>query len=263
MTSQASKETDSAFQSVLGPVVVALFLLLAWHVLVSAFQVPKIVVPLPLDVAIAVRNEWWVLVSAMFQTSVAAMTGLLCSLVLGVFVACVFAQSGLIRISLYPYAILLQTVPVIAIAPIVIAAVGRGFAGVVLISLIISLFPVITNTTTGLLRVDKGLLELFQLHSASRWQTLVKLRLPNSVPYIVAGVRIAAGASVVGAIVGEFFVGSSLSGLGVLIERRNNGFATDRLYAAVFASAILGVIVFVAVSRVGDWFLKRYTGNSD
>ena len=248
----------AALQFVGAPAAVMLVLLMIWHVIVSVLHIPKIVIPLPVDVAMVIRNEWMVLLAAMVQTSLAALTGLLCSLVLGVLIACLFAQSSLLRSSLYPYAILLQTVPVIAIAPIVIAAVGRGFPGVVLISLIISLFPVITNTTTGLLRIDKGLLELFQLHSASRWQTLVKLRLPNSVPYIVAGVRIAAGASVVGAIVGEFFVGASLSGLGVLIERRNNSFATDRLYAAVFASAMLGVIVFVAVSRVGDWFLKRY-----
>lgn len=263
MKVEGNKRFTGVLQSVVAPAAVMVVLLIAWHVVVSVLQIPKIVIPLPLDVASVVRNEWWVLLSAMAQTAFAAMTGLLCSLVLGVSTACLFAQSRLIRASLYPYAILLQTVPVIAIAPIVIAAVGRGFPGVVLIALIISLFPVITNATTGLLRVDSGLLELFQLHSASRWQTLVKLRLPNSVPYIVAGIRIAAGASVVGAIVGEFFVGSSLSGLGVLIERRNNSFATDRLYAAVFASAMLGVIVFVVVTRAGDWFLKRYAGSAD
>lgn len=253
----------AAFQSVVAPTIVLSLLLMAWHVLVSVLKIPSIVIPLPLDVASAISKEWYVLLVAMGQTAFTAMTGLLCSLVIGVSIACLFAQSRLIRASLYPYAILLQTVPVIAIAPIVVVAVGRGFPGVVLISLIISLFPVITNTTTGLLRVDSGLLELFQLHSASKWQTLVKLRLPNSVPYVVAGIRIAAGASVVGAIVGEFFVGSSLNGLGVLIEQRNNSFATERLYAAVFASAMLGVIVFAAVTVAGDWFLKRYAGRID
>lgn len=263
MSLEAKGKFTGVLQSVMAPAVVMVALLIVWHVVVSVWQIPKIVIPLPLDVAVVVRDEWSVLLAAMAQTAFAAMTGLFCSLVLGVLVACLFAQSRLIRASLYPYAILLQTVPVIAIAPMVIAAVGRGFPGVVLIALTISLFPVITNTTTGLLRIDSGLLELFQLHSASRWQTLVKLRLPHSVPYIVAGVRIAAGASVVGAIVGEFFVGSSLSGLGVLIERRNNSFATDRLYAAVFASALLGVVVFALVTRVGDWFLKRYAGRID
>lgn len=263
MTSRSVRYSFRLLQTVLAPVIVTGMLVMIWHGIVRGFDIPKIVVPAPLEVATAICTEWSELANAMCQTAFAAMTGLLGSVIVGVFVACLFAQSRFIRAAFYPYAILLQTVPVIAIAPIVITAVGRGFPGVVLIAMIISLFPVITNTTTGLLRVDAGLLELFRLHSATRWQTLVKLQLPNSLPYFVAGLRIAAGASVVGAIVGEFFVGSSLNGLGVLIERRNNGIATDRLYAAVFASAALGVAVFTTVTVVGDWLLKRYAGKSD
>lgn len=263
MTSDDVKHRFQILQTVLAPVIVTGVLVIIWHLIVRAFGIPKIVVPAPLEVASVIRVEWLELGNAMFQTAITAMTGLLGSVIVGVIVACWFAQSQLIRTAFYPYAILLQTVPVIAIAPIVITAVGRGFSGVVLIAMIISLFPVITNTTTGLLRVDAGLLELFQLHSATRWQTLMKLRLPNSLPYFIAGLRIAAGASVVGAIVGEFFVGSSLNGLGVLIERRNNGIATDRLYAAVFASAALGVMVFAMVTVAGDWLLKKYSGKSE
>lgn len=253
----------SPFLTLVAPVVVWFLLIGVWQLVLLLFDIPKIVIPGPWDVAEAVYEQRVELFRAMMQTSLAAMTGLLCSVILGVVIACVFAQSRLIRTFFYPYAILLQTVPIIAVAPIVIMAVGRGFSGIVLIAALISLFPVIANTTTGLLRIDRGLVELFQLHSASRWQTLIKLRLPHSIPYIVAGIRISAGAAVVGAIVGEFFVGSSLSGLGVLIESRSRNILLAELYAAVLASATLGVIVFAMVTVAGDWVLKKHLGQAE
>ena len=190
------------------------------------------------------------------------MVGLFGSVVFGVSSAFAFSQSRLIRSAFYPYAILLQTVPIIAIAPIVVIAVDRGFYGVALISMIISIFPIITSTTTGLLQVDLNLLELFRLNSATRWQTLWRLRLPNALPYLISGIRIAGGAAIVGAIVGEFFVGSSLKGLGVMIERKKSGIHTDELYATVLVSTLLGIAVFAIVTVVGEWILKRFFGMS-
>jgi hypothetical protein len=113
------------------------------------------------------------------------------------------------------------TVPIIAIAPIVIVSLGRGFSSVAVVSAILGLFPIITSTTTGLLQVDGMLLDLFRLYRASRWQTLLKLRVPAALPYLISGIRIASGSSIVGAIVGEFFVGDGTPGLGSLIQRKS------------------------------------------
>lgn len=252
----------SVLRQVLAPVMVTIMLLGIWQFGVWASGISNIVVPSPIEVVRALVSQSPQLAVACGHTAMAAFVGLLGSIIFGVACAFAFSQSPLIRSAFYPYAILLQTVPIIAIAPIVVIAVDRGFYGVTLISMIISVFPIITSTTTGLLQVDSNLLELFQLNSATRWQTLWKLRLPNALPYLINGIRIAGGAAIVGAIVGEFFVGSSLKGLGVLIERKKSGIHTDELYATVFVCSLLGVIVFTATTVIGEWVLGKYFGMS-
>ncbi len=256
------RSSSSMFRRLLAPVAVTLVLVAIWHIGVRVSGISSIVVPSPGEVWQALIREFPKLLEASWQTAMAAFAGLAGSVLIGVACAFAFSQSSLIRSAFYPYAILLQTVPIIAIAPIVVIAVDRGFYGVVLISMIISVFPIITSTTTGLLQVDSNLLELFQLNSATRWQTLWKLRLPNALPYLISGIRIAGGAAIVGAIVGEFFVGSSLKGLGVLIERKKSGIHTDELYATVFMSTLLGVVVFATTTAVGEWTLRRFFGMS-
>ncbi len=157
------------------------------------------------------------------MTAAAALLGLAASLVVGMLVAVAFSQSAIVRRSVYPYAIFLQTVPSVALAPLVIVWFGLGFRSVVIVAFIISLFPIITNATTGLLDLDHNLLELFTMASASRSQVLLKLRLPNSIPYLIAGAKISCGLSVIGApIVGEFMagIGDGSFGLGYLIYFR-------------------------------------------
>lgn len=247
---------------IVAPVIVTVVLLISWEIGVRVTGISNIVIPSPVEVGHALVREAPQLLEACCQTVLAATAGLMGSIVFGVACAFAFSQSPLIRSAFYPYAILLQTVPIIAIAPIVVIAVDRGFYGVALISMIISIFPIITSTTTGLLQVDQDLLELFRLNSATRWQTLWKLRLPNALPYLISGIRIAGGAAIVGAIVGEFFVGSSLKGLGVLIERKKSGIHTDELYATVLVSTLLGVTVFTITTVVGDLLLRRFFGMS-
>lgn len=244
------------------PILVLLLILSVWQACVTAFDISPIILPGPwaiLQAGTRIRSD---LLQAAFRTSLAAGSGLLCSVVAGTLIAFVFAQSGLVRRALYPYAVLLQTVPIIAIAPIVIVTLGRGFLSISLIACIISLFPVITNTTTGLLQIDQNLLDLFRLHRASWWQLLVKLRLPSSLPYLFTGIRIASGSAIVGSIVGEFFVGSGQPGLGALIQRKTASLALAELYATVIMSTLLGTAVFAAISVSGEWMLKRWFGMS-
>ena len=160
----------------------------------------------------------------------------------------------------YPYAIFLQTVPIVAIAPLVIAVCGQNLRSVVLVSTIISLFPIITNVTTGLLSVDPRLAELFAVYQASRWQQLCKLQIPTAIPHLVTGAKVSSGLAMVGAIVGEFFAGYGQEryGLGFLIQANSDTLRTDRLMAAVFASAVLGVAMFTLVNLLARWLLKRW-----
>ncbi|MCP4173171.1 MAG: ABC transporter permease subunit [Fuerstiella sp.] len=244
------------------PVAVAVIAVTGWQAFIWVTGVSPLVLPSPWQVGHALIKERVDLVEAAWCTTCAALIGLAASTVLGVLTAFAFSQSSIVRRTFYPYAILLQTVPVIAIAPIIVISFGRGFHSVALVSLVISLFPIITNTTTGLLQIDAGHLELFKLHSATWWQTLWKLRLPSSLAYVVSGIRIAGGVAVVGAIVGEFFVGTSQPGLGAMIQRKAAGLAMDELFATVCVSTLLGVTMFGTITLIGEWILKRFFGMS-
>lgn len=231
----------------------------AWQTVVRAFRLPPYILPGPFQVIGAARDHFPALVSAALQTLAAAGCGFTSSLAAGLLIAAVFSQSRLLRSGLYPYAIFLQTVPIVAIAPLIILWFDTGFRSVVIISFIVSLFPVITSATAGLLQVEPALLELFALHRASRLQGLLKLRLPNAVPHIVTGARIASGLSVIGAIVGEFFAGygSDRFGLGYLIVLTSGQLKTDYLFAAILAAALLGLLIFSLVGWVGERVLSR------
>lgn len=200
--------------------------------------------------------------SASARTALAALSGLAISTVAGTLLSFLFSQSTIVRLALFPYAVLLQTVPIIAIAPIIIIGFGRGFFSIALVAAIISVFPIITNTTTGLLQIDQNLRDLFRLYEATRLQTLLKLRIPSSLPFLFAGVRIACGSAIVGAIVGEFFVGSGQPGLGAMIQKKSATLDTADLYAAVLTSAFLGTAVFSAVSAMSNSLLRRWFGHS-
>ena len=163
-----TRRFQSAMLQLAAPIGVTVLVLVTWQIGVRASGISNIVIPSPVEVGKAFGREWPKLLEACGHTATAAMVGLSGSIVVGVLCAFAFSQSRLIRSAFYPYAILLQTVPIIAIAPIVVIAVDRGFYGVSLISMIISTFPIITSTTTGLLQVDRSLLELFELNSATR-----------------------------------------------------------------------------------------------
>jgi NitT/TauT family transport system permease protein len=170
-----------------------------------------------------------------------------------------FSQARWIRSSLYPYAIFLQTVPIVAIAPLVVIWCGPGFASIVLVSFVLSVFPVLSNGVEGMTRVDPQLLELFSLHNASPRQILLHLRLPHSVPYLVAGAKVASGLTVIGAIVGEFFAGYGTRhpGLGYLILQSAGQLRTELLFASVAASTLLGLFMFLVTGLAAKWTLSR------
>ena len=244
------------------PLLVLALLLAAWQGAVWWWRISPVLLPGPGAVLSACWKIRAGLLESALRTALAALTGLSISIVLGTLTAFAFSQSALVRRAFYPYAVLLQTVPIIAIAPIVIVSLGRGFSSVAVVSAILILFPIITSTTTGLLQVDGTLLDLFRLYRASRWQTLLKLRVPAALPYLISGIRIASGSSIVGAIVGEFFVGDGTPGLGSMIQRKSASLVLSELYATVGAATVLGTLVFGLITVLGETVLRRRFGMS-
>lgn len=236
-------------------------LLVLWQAVLWIFHVPRFMLPSPLAVARALVARFPSLLTSLSITAEEAAGGLLASIAIGVLLALIFAQSRWIRRMLYPYTILLQTVPIVAIAPLILMWIGAGTAAVTLIAFIISLAPIIANTTQGLISVDENLVHLFLMHNATSRQVLFKLRLPHAVPSLFVGIRIASGIAVIGAITGELFAGSTQvgqGGLGYSILYALSQLQTDYLFALVFAATVLGFSFFFVVMFLEWYFLHRW-----
>jgi NitT/TauT family transport system permease protein len=236
-------------------------LLAIWQIILRAFKVPPYMLPSPWAVAGAATRRFPLLLNASLLTAEEAGGGLIASILAGVIIALIFAQSRWVRRMLYPYTILLQTVPIVAIAPLILMWVGAGTGAVTLIAFIISLAPIIANTTQGLISVEENLVHLFLMHNASPTQLLFKLRLPHAVPSLFVGIRIASGISVIGAITGELYAGSSRvgeGGLGYSILYASSQLQTDYLFALVLAATALGFSFFFLITFVEWYFLHRW-----
>lgn len=245
---------------ILPPVVALILGLLAWEVLVRALKPAAYLLPPPSSIAAAARADFVTLAGACLTTGASAVSGFLLSAVLGVLIAVVLSTSELVERAFHPYAILLQTVPIVAIAPLLVLWFGVGPRAVTASAFIVSVFPVITNALHGIRSVDQNLRDLFRLYGASRLAVLWKLELPHATPSIATGLRIAAGLSVIGAIVGEFVAGfaEGSPGLGIVVMSSYRQLRTDLLFAAVGCSALLGIVLFGAVGVGASLSLRRW-----
>ena len=242
-------------------VLVAVAALLAWYLLsVTIFRGKGYMLPGPIEVGAAIADNAATIAGAALTSLKEASLGYLISIVLGIGSAGILSQSKLLERSIYPYAVLLQTVPVVAVAPLIVLWFGFGDISVVIISMIMSLFPIINNTLLGLRSTSRNLVELFQMHRTSRLVAFTKLRLPGALPSIFAGLRISAGLSVIGAIVGEFIIGSgnSQGGLGVQIIFAQGRMFTALLFGEVIFATLLGFLFFAVVSLVGNLLLRHW-----
>ena len=242
-------------------VLVAVIALAGWSLLTATVYAGKgYLVPSPQEVAAAVAEKAGVLALATLTTLKEATLGYLLAIVGGIGLAALMSQSRLLERSIYPYAVLLQTVPVVAVAPLIVLWFGYNDLSVVIISLIMSLFPIVNNTLLGLRSTSRNLTELFALHNRSRFTAFWKLQLPGALPHIIGGLRISAGLSVIGAIVGEFIIGSgnAQGGLGVQIVFAQGRMYTALLFAEVIAATLLGFLFFMVVSAIGNRLLKNW-----
>lgn len=248
---------------VLPPVILFVVVLAAWTAASYLLLAPRrrFLLPPPHQVltdgfgSAQTRGE---IFDALLSTASVAAVGLLIATVLGVGIAIVMSQADWIERSVYPWAVVLQTIPILALVPLIGFWFKMGFSSRVIVCVLISLFPIITNTLFGLKSADRAFHELFALNHASRWRVLLSLQLPAALPATLTGLRISAGLSVIGAIVGDYFFRQGDAGLGRLIDGYTQTLDSTALFAAVAVSSLLGIAVFAlfgAVSHlvVGPW----------
>ena len=252
-------QSDTAV-SIIAPTLVGIALLLFWEIACRAGNVPVFLLPKPTDIAAKLARDWPTLVGALGMTLRVAVQAFAAAIVLGTLIAFLFVQSRLIEKSLFPYAVLLQVTPIVAIAPLIVILVKNTQAALTVCATVVAIFPIISNTTLGLRSVDPGLINLFRMNRAGRLQTLVRLRIPSALPYFFGGLRISSGLALIGAVVGEFVAGTGGRSSGLAYEILQSGFQLDipRMFAALLLITLAGVVLFVTMvglSRLalGEW----------
>ena len=259
MNRSAPRHTPALVSAAAPPLFTLVLVIALWEGAVRALQVPAFLVPPPSAVLAAGWLERGALGGALLTTAQGACAGFLLSVCLGTLVGLVFSLSRWLERGLYPYALFLQTVPIVAIAPLLVLWFGPGLRAVSVSAFIVSVFPIIANTLAGLRSVDSRSADLFRLYGASLTDTVLKLRLPTAIPSMMTGYKVASGLSVIGAIVGEFVAGFSegSAGLGITVLSAYRQLRTDLLFAAVLSASFLGLSLFAVVSWTTSLLLRR------
>ena len=242
------------------PSLVMVLTILAWHLYVTINQIPHYVLPGPALVFRSVIDDWGLLWPAMLTTSRLTLLALLFAVLGGVALAVAFTQSRWAEMSFFPYAVILQVTPVVAIAPLLQIYVESAFVAALLCAWIVAFFPILSNTTIGLKSADHNLEDLFTIYGATRWQRLRYLAAPSALPFFLGGLRIAGGLALIGAVVAEFVIGRAGTGLGLastLLEASYR-FNFGRLYAALILISAMGVVIFAATSLISHLMLRKW-----
>jgi len=244
---------------ILAPIVVLTVSIGLWSLIVRIDNIQPYVLPGPEAVFKTLISDWPVLFSSLLMTLWTTLEGFVAAAVGGILLALLFNQSKWLEYSLFPYAVILQVTPVIAIAPLLLIYLPQQTA-VIVCAWIVGFFPVLSNTTLGLNSVDRNLAGLFQLYGASRLQTLRHLKLPSALPFILGGLRIAGGLSLIGAVVAEFVAGTGGQGAGLAYQILLAGIQLNipRLFAALTLLAAAGVLIFFLMSALSYFLLRRW-----
>jgi NitT/TauT family transport system permease protein len=244
---------------ILPPVVVFALAIAAWALVVRINEIPPYVLPGPGAVFQTLISDWPILSRSLLTTLLTTLEGFVAAAVGGVALAMLFNQSKWLEYSLFPYAVVLQVTPVIAIAPLLLIYLPQHTA-VVICAWIVGFFPVLSNTTLGLNSVDRNLAGLFQLYGASPLQTLRFLKLPSALPYILGGLRIAGGLSLIGAVVAEIAAGSAGSGSGLAYRIAESGYRLNipRMFAALLLLSAAGIVIYGLLALTSHLVLRRW-----
>jgi NitT/TauT family transport system permease protein len=244
---------------ILLPLVVAAAGTVAWELIVRLNNIPPYVLPGPMAVMQTLVADWGVLSESLLTTLLTTLEGFIAAGVGGIALALLFNQSKWLEYSLFPYAVILQVTPVIAIAPLLLIYLPQQTA-VIVCAWIVGFFPVLSNTTLGLNSVDRNLAGLFQLYGASRLQTLRLLKLPSALPFILGGLRIAGGLSLIGAVVAEIAAGSAGAGSGLAYRIAESGYRLNipRMFAALLLLSLAGIVIYALLALISHLLLRRW-----
>jgi NitT/TauT family transport system permease protein len=250
--------SDRALRIVL-PLAMLALTVLAWDLVVRIFAIPPYLLPSPGLVSATLVNDAPLLWQSLLVTLTITIEGFLLAAIGGIALAIVFNQWRVADYALYPYAVILQVTPVVAIAPLLLIYLPQQ-AAVLACAWIVAFFPVLANTTLGLNSVDRNLVSLFKLYKVSRWQVLRRLKLPAALPQMLAGLRIAGGLSLIGAVVAEIAAGSAGAGSGLAYRIAESGYRLNiaRMFAALLLLSLAGVAIFFVLSALSHALLHRW-----
>lgn len=230
------------------PLVAIVSLVLFWELIVVVFSIPDYIVPSPIDVANSFREDYAILFSNLWPTAFESILGFLAGNIGAIILAIVFVHWKTMERALFPVAVFIRTVPIVAVAPVLVVILGYGYSPKIIIAALISFFPTLVNMTRGLQAVDAQSLELFKVLSASRREVFFKVRVYASLPYLFSSLKIAATASVIGAIVAEWI--GSQEGLGYLIIQATYNFRVPLLWATMIVASIFATVFFAAIGII-------------
>jgi NitT/TauT family transport system permease protein len=241
------------------PAVVFAAAILLWEATVRVNNIQPYVLPGPVAVFETLIRDWPVLSQSLGVTLLTTLEGFVAAAIGGIALALLFNQSEWLEYSLFPYAVILQVTPVIAIAPLLLIYLEQQTA-VVVCAWIVAFFPVLSNTTLGLNSVDRNLAGLFQLYGATRLQTLCYLKLPAALPFILGGLRIAGGLSLIGAVVAEIAAGTAGAGSGLAFRIAESGYRLNipRMFAALFLLSVAGIVIYGVLALISHLVLRRW-----
>ena len=242
------------------PLVLGLLLLVGWEAAVRAFGIASYLLPGPIAIARTLVADWRTLAESWWITMSIALAALAAAVVVGVGLAVLFSASKWVERSFYPYAVILQVTPIVAIAPLIIVWVNDTRLSLLICAWIVAFFPILSNTTLGLNSADRNLVDLFRLYRASGWQRLMYLKLPAAMPYFLAGLKISGGLSLIGAVVAEFVAGTGgeASGLAYRILESGYQLKIPRMFAALALISLSGIVLFLALSLLSHLCLRRW-----
>ncbi|MBX3493144.1 MAG: ABC transporter permease [Parvibaculum sp.] len=251
----------SRFTRIVVPAAIGVVFLGIWEASVRLGDVPLFVLPPPSAIGASLVANFGSLMGSLWVTLRVTLMAFVLAAVGGIGLAILFSQSRRIEMALFPYAVVLQVTPVVAIAPLILIWVGydRVELAVLILAWMVAFFPILSNTTLGLRSADHNLRDLFRLYGASRWQVLSELQLPSALPYILAGMKISGGLALIGAVVAEFVAGSG-TGAGLAWRIVEAGYRLDipRMFAALFLLSVLGITIFFGLTWVEHRLLRRW-----
>ncbi|SJZ31953.1 NitT/TauT family transport system permease protein [Enhydrobacter aerosaccus] len=245
---------------VVAPLVLGLLVLGLWEEAVRALAVPPYILPGPILIARTLVADWSTLAPSLWVTLSITLAALGAAVVVGGVLAVLFSLSRWVELSLFPYAVVLQVTPVVAIAPLIIVWANDVDLSLLICAWLVAFFPILSNTILGLRSVDRNLLSLFELYGAGRWRTLVYLRLPAALPYFLGGLRISGGLALIGAVVAEFVAGTggNASGLAWRILEAGYQLKVPRMFAALALISATGIAIFLVLTLLSHLLLRRW-----